>query len=129
VRPALLGVIAVAALLCLWDLTVSGYSNTYYAAAAKAGSESWQAWFFGALDPGSFITVVLARGVGLVHAAGSRVGPREAPRVGGGRRRPRVHDEDAAGLDGRAGARRRVRAGRAAGAAPLGFAGSSWRAP
>ena len=57
VRPALMGVIAVAALLCLWDLTVSGYSNTYYAAAAKAGSESWKALFFGALDPGSFITV------------------------------------------------------------------------
>ncbi|MEO8691068.1 MAG: glycosyltransferase family 39 protein, partial [Solirubrobacteraceae bacterium] len=57
VRPALLGVIALAALLCLWHLTVSGYSNTYYAAAAKAGSESWKAWFFGALDPGSFITV------------------------------------------------------------------------
>jgi 4-amino-4-deoxy-L-arabinose transferase-like glycosyltransferase len=57
VRPALLGVVALAALLCLWDLTVSGYSNTYYAAAAKAGSESWKAWFFGALDPGSFITV------------------------------------------------------------------------
>jgi 4-amino-4-deoxy-L-arabinose transferase-like glycosyltransferase len=57
VRPTLLGVIAVAALLCLWDLTISGYSNTYYAAAAKAGSESWKAWFFGALDPGSFITV------------------------------------------------------------------------
>ena len=57
VRPALMGVIAVAAVLCLWDLTASGYSNTYYAAAAKAGSESWKAWFFGALDPGSFITV------------------------------------------------------------------------
>jgi len=57
VGPALMGVIAVAALLCLWDLTVSGYSNTYYAAAAKAGSESWKALFFGALDPGSFITV------------------------------------------------------------------------
>jgi 4-amino-4-deoxy-L-arabinose transferase-like glycosyltransferase len=57
VRPALIGLIGVAALLCLWDLTVSGYSNTYYAAAAKAGSESWKAWFFGALDPGSFITV------------------------------------------------------------------------
>ncbi|MEA2318929.1 MAG: hypothetical protein QOD44_3118, partial [Solirubrobacteraceae bacterium] len=57
VRPALLGVIALAALLCLWDLTVSGYSNTYYAAAVKAGSESWKAWFFGALDPAGFITV------------------------------------------------------------------------
>src|SRR4051794_18129313 len=57
VRPTLIAVVAVAAVLCLWDLTISGYSNTYYAAAAKAGSESWKAWFFGALDPGSFITV------------------------------------------------------------------------
>ena len=57
VRPALLGVLALAAALCLWNLTINGYSNTYYAAAAKAASESWKAWFFGALDPGSFITV------------------------------------------------------------------------
>jgi 4-amino-4-deoxy-L-arabinose transferase-like glycosyltransferase len=57
VRPALLGVLAVAALLCLWNLTISGWSNEYYAAAARAGSESWKAWFFGSLDPASFITV------------------------------------------------------------------------
>jgi 4-amino-4-deoxy-L-arabinose transferase-like glycosyltransferase len=57
VRPALLAVVALAAVLCLWDLTISGYSNEYYAAAARAGSESWKAWFFGAIDPGSFITV------------------------------------------------------------------------
>ena len=57
VRPALLAIIAAAALLCLWDLTRNGYSNEYYAAAARAGSESWKAWFFGSLDPGSFITV------------------------------------------------------------------------
>jgi len=35
----------------LWNLTINGYSNEYYAAAARAGSESWKAWFFGALDP------------------------------------------------------------------------------
>ena len=57
VRPALLGVVALAAALCLWDLTISGYANTYYAAAVRSASESWKAWFFGALDPGSFITV------------------------------------------------------------------------
>ena len=56
-NPWLLGVLALAALLCLWNLTLNGYSNEYYAAAARAGSESWKAWFFGALDPGSFITV------------------------------------------------------------------------
>ena len=57
VRPALLTVLAIAAALCLWNLTISGYSNDYYAAAVKAGSESWKALFFGSLDPGSFITV------------------------------------------------------------------------
>src|SRR4051794_159209 len=57
VRPALLGVLGLAAVLVLWNLTINGYSNEYYAAAARAGAESWKAWFFGALDPGSFITV------------------------------------------------------------------------
>ncbi len=57
VRPGFLAVLALAAALCLWDLTISGWSNDYYAAAARAGSESWKAWFFGAIDPGSFITV------------------------------------------------------------------------
>src|SRR3954470_7820501 len=57
VRPALFGVVALAAVLCLWDLTISGYANSYYAAAVKSASESWKAWFFGSIDPGSFITV------------------------------------------------------------------------
>jgi 4-amino-4-deoxy-L-arabinose transferase-like glycosyltransferase len=57
VRPSLIAIVVLAAALCLWDLTISGYANTYYAAAARAASESWKAWFFGALDPGSFITV------------------------------------------------------------------------
>jgi 4-amino-4-deoxy-L-arabinose transferase-like glycosyltransferase len=56
-RPALLAVLALAAILCLWHLTISGTSNEYYAAAAKSASVSWKAWFFGSLDPGSFITV------------------------------------------------------------------------
>ncbi len=57
VRPVLLGVLAVSAVLVLWHLSSSGYSNTYYAAAVRSASESWKAWFFGSLDPGSFITV------------------------------------------------------------------------
>ncbi|MCW2982937.1 MAG: hypothetical protein JWR63_507, partial [Conexibacter sp.] len=57
VRPALLGVLALAAALCLWNLTISGTSNDYYAAAVKSASVDWKAWFFGSLDPGSFITV------------------------------------------------------------------------
>lgn len=57
VRPALIAVTLLAAFLCFWHLSISGYSNEYYAAAARSGSESWKAWFFGSLDPGSFITV------------------------------------------------------------------------
>jgi 4-amino-4-deoxy-L-arabinose transferase-like glycosyltransferase len=45
------------AVLYLWNLGASGYANSYYAAAVQAGSQSWKAWFFGALDPGSVITV------------------------------------------------------------------------
>jgi 4-amino-4-deoxy-L-arabinose transferase-like glycosyltransferase len=56
-RPALIGVLLLAAVLCCWNITISGNSNTYYAAAVKSASVDWKAWFFGALDPGSFITV------------------------------------------------------------------------
>ena len=56
-RPALLAVLAGAALLVLWNLSGNGMSNTYYAAAVKSASVSWKALFFGSLDPGSFITV------------------------------------------------------------------------
>jgi 4-amino-4-deoxy-L-arabinose transferase-like glycosyltransferase len=52
-----LGVLALAAVLYVWNLTVSGYANTYYSAAALAGSQSWSAWFFGSFDANNFITV------------------------------------------------------------------------
>src|SRR4029077_15884797 len=45
------------AVLYLWNLSASGYGNTFYAAAAQAGSQSWSAWFFGSLDAQNFITV------------------------------------------------------------------------
>ena len=51
------GVGMLAAILYLWNLTLNGFANTYYSAAALAASQSWSAWFFGALDGGSFITV------------------------------------------------------------------------
>ena len=57
VRPAFVSVLALAAVLYLWNLTVSGYANTYYSAAALAGSQSWSAWFFGSFDSANFITV------------------------------------------------------------------------
>jgi len=48
---------ALAAVLYTWDLSNNGMANSYYAAAVRSGSESWKAFFFGSLDPGSFITV------------------------------------------------------------------------
>ncbi len=57
VRPALAAVTALAAFLYFWHLSINGYANTYYSAAALAASESWKAWFFGSFDAGSFITV------------------------------------------------------------------------
>ncbi len=56
-RPALLALVLVAAGLYLWNLSASGYANSFYAAPAQAGSVSWKAWFFGAFDSSSFITV------------------------------------------------------------------------
>ncbi|OZF53373.1 glycosyl transferase [Rhodococcus sp. 14-2470-1a] len=54
----MLGVLLTAtAVLYLWNLTASGYANTFYAAAAQAGSKDWTAWFFGSLDSENFITV------------------------------------------------------------------------
>src|ERR1700737_729066 len=56
-RWALALLLAAAAVLCLWNLSASGYGNTFYAAAAQAGSQSWSAWFFGSIDAPNFITV------------------------------------------------------------------------
>jgi 4-amino-4-deoxy-L-arabinose transferase-like glycosyltransferase len=48
---------ALTALLYVWNLDAVGDANAFYAAAVKSASVSWKAWFFGSLDPGSFITV------------------------------------------------------------------------
>jgi 4-amino-4-deoxy-L-arabinose transferase-like glycosyltransferase len=51
------GLLVLTAIAYLWGLSKNGYANEYYAAAVQAGSTSWKAWFFGALDASSFITV------------------------------------------------------------------------
>ncbi|MFI5254551.1 MAG: glycosyltransferase family 39 protein [Candidatus Limnocylindrales bacterium] len=56
-RAAPIGLALLAAVLYGWNLTVSGYANTYYAAAAQAGAQSWSAWFFGSFDAANFITI------------------------------------------------------------------------
>ncbi|MFE6282952.1 ArnT family glycosyltransferase [Streptomyces sp. NPDC057877] len=56
-RPALLGALLLIGALYTWNLTASGYANSFYSAAVQAGSESWKAMFFGSLDAANAITV------------------------------------------------------------------------
>ncbi len=56
-RPALLALLVVTGALYLWDLSASGWANSYYSAAVQAGSQSWKAFWFGASDAGGSITV------------------------------------------------------------------------
>jgi len=55
--PALAGLLVATAVLYLWDITASGWANSFYAAAVQAGTQDWKAFFFGSLDPGNAITV------------------------------------------------------------------------
>ncbi len=57
VRPALLGLLVATAVLYLWGLGASGWANSFYSAAAQAGTKSWKAFFFGASDAAASITV------------------------------------------------------------------------
>ncbi len=57
VRPSLIGLLGLAALLYIWDLGASGWANAFYSAAVQAGSTSWKAFFFGSFDASNFITV------------------------------------------------------------------------
>ncbi|WP_406441648.1 glycosyltransferase family 39 protein [Streptomyces sp. NBC_01613] len=55
-RPALWAILVLATALYAWNLS-SVTGNTFYNAAVYSGTKSWKAFFFGALDSGSFITV------------------------------------------------------------------------
>jgi 4-amino-4-deoxy-L-arabinose transferase-like glycosyltransferase len=56
-RPALIALLLFTVIAYTWDLSSSGYANSFYAAAVQAGTKSWKALFFGSLDSSSFITV------------------------------------------------------------------------
>jgi hypothetical protein len=56
-RPALVLLLLLTAAAYIWDLSASGYANSFYAAAVQAGTKSWKAMFFGSLDSSNFITV------------------------------------------------------------------------
>jgi 4-amino-4-deoxy-L-arabinose transferase-like glycosyltransferase len=56
-RPELLGVMALAGVLDLWDLSRNGFANQYYAAAVKSMSSSRHDFLFASLDRGGVMTV------------------------------------------------------------------------
>ncbi|WP_369272067.1 ArnT family glycosyltransferase [Streptomyces sp. R11] len=56
-RPAFLGLLLATLALYLFNLSASGYANSFYSAAVQAGSQSWKAFFFGSLDAANAITV------------------------------------------------------------------------
>ena len=56
-RPALITLLGLSAVMFLWGLGASGWANSFYSAAAQAGSQSWKAWFFGSSDAANSITV------------------------------------------------------------------------
>ncbi|MEV0826261.1 ArnT family glycosyltransferase [Nonomuraea rubra] len=56
-RWALAVLLAGTGALYLWGLGASGWANSFYSAAVQAGSQSWKAFFYGASDAASAITV------------------------------------------------------------------------
>ncbi|MFJ3957221.1 ArnT family glycosyltransferase [Arthrobacter sp. NPDC090010] len=55
-RPALLAILAMAALLYAWGIGDSPF-HSFYADAVRSMSESWKAFFFGSFDPANSITL------------------------------------------------------------------------
>jgi 4-amino-4-deoxy-L-arabinose transferase-like glycosyltransferase len=56
-RAALAALLVGTAAMYLWNITVNGMGNQFYAGAAQAGSKNWKALLFGSLDSQNFITV------------------------------------------------------------------------
>ncbi|KUN24415.1 glycosyl transferase [Streptomyces antibioticus] len=56
-RPAFWALLLATAVLYFYNLSSSGYANSFYSAAVQAGSQSWKAFFFGSLDASNAITV------------------------------------------------------------------------
>jgi len=55
--PELLGLLAVTGVLNLWNLSLNGFANTYYAAAVKSMSTSWHDFLFASMDKSGLMTV------------------------------------------------------------------------
>ncbi|WP_145228930.1 ArnT family glycosyltransferase [Rudaeicoccus suwonensis] len=56
-RPALWGLLVATAAFYFYNLTASGWANSFYSAAVQAGSKNWEAFFYGSSDAANSITV------------------------------------------------------------------------
>jgi len=56
-RGELLGLLAVAGVLNLWNLSINGWANTYYSAAVRSMTTSWHDFLFVSLDKSGLMTV------------------------------------------------------------------------
>ena len=71
-RPVLLAIAALAALLYAKNIADSGYAY-FYSTAVKSMSVSWKALLYGALDPGSTITIDKLAGSFVPQALSARI--------------------------------------------------------
>src|ERR1700722_12898132 len=71
-RPALLAIAALAAALYAWNITQAGLAP-FYSVAVKSMSESWKAFFYGALDPNATVTIDKLAGSFLPQALSARI--------------------------------------------------------
>ncbi|MGU3497273.1 ArnT family glycosyltransferase [Mycobacterium sp. C31M] len=56
-RLALAVLLVGTGVLYMWNLSINGWANSFYAAAVQAGSQDTMAWLFGSSDPANAITV------------------------------------------------------------------------
>jgi 4-amino-4-deoxy-L-arabinose transferase-like glycosyltransferase len=57
VRPELVALISLAAVLNLWGLSRNGWANDYYAAAVRSMASSWHDFLYGSFDASGVMTV------------------------------------------------------------------------
>jgi 4-amino-4-deoxy-L-arabinose transferase-like glycosyltransferase len=71
-RPALLGIVAIAALLYARNIANAGFEG-FYSVAVKSMSVSWKAFLFGAFDPKATITLDKLAGSFVPQAISARI--------------------------------------------------------
>ena len=57
VHPELLALLALTGTLNLWNLSVNGWANTYYAAAVRSMSTSWHDFLYASMDKSGLMTI------------------------------------------------------------------------